>query len=327
VLCRSCGPLGYPSPAQHTSRPQRHRACLPRTQGLWRASVRFAYVYGALRDEPNLAALSTSGGASRLWSQSMLQKIVDVFEHTWSALVAEAEANPPPLSDARVEPGVASRCRSAGVAKALPAKMASIIEPSSSEDSLPTLSSAEIIDAAEKAESQASRQLRKKARDDVRTLKPPATCKPTAADGGGQRSAVTMASLSAPMIAAVEPLMQELLLDGGLPDADEPLKLGGACYEPLPPACRSVAAVSAFVEAAVHAFVTNDLYSATRQLLGGAKVLAPLSPHAHTPDAPLPTLIWPLAPCDAISPQTNTFPRRQSYLCTLPLPCRVPLDW
>ena len=57
---------------------------LLRTAGMWHASVRYGYVYGALASEGNLVA-----GAS-LWPVETLASVTTAFESTWSAIVAEA---------------------------------------------------------------------------------------------------------------------------------------------------------------------------------------------------------------------------------------------
>jgi hypothetical protein len=59
---------------------------LLRTQGLWKASVRFGYLFGGLASAGNLADLAGRGG---MWNAEAMQAVTSFFEAEWRSLVAE----------------------------------------------------------------------------------------------------------------------------------------------------------------------------------------------------------------------------------------------
>eukprot|EP00316_Scyphosphaera_apsteinii_P022917 CAMPEP_0119334028 /NCGR_PEP_ID=MMETSP1333-20130426/86522_1 /TAXON_ID=418940 /ORGANISM="Scyphosphaera apsteinii, Strain RCC1455" /LENGTH=1168 /DNA_ID=CAMNT_0007344241 /DNA_START=113 /DNA_END=3619 /DNA_ORIENTATION=+ len=59
---------------------------LLRTAGMWHASVRYGYVYGALACAGNLAVAT-----ELLWPAETLERVTAEFEKAWSALVVEAD--------------------------------------------------------------------------------------------------------------------------------------------------------------------------------------------------------------------------------------------
>ena len=63
---------------------------LLRTCGIWRASVRYGYAFGALAESGNLC--DHGNPASRLWTRAELDRVVTIFSDEWSRLVADASA-------------------------------------------------------------------------------------------------------------------------------------------------------------------------------------------------------------------------------------------
>lgn len=61
---------------------------LLRTCGIWRASVRYGYAFGALAESGNLC--DHGNPASRLWTRAELDRVVTIFSDAWSRLVADA---------------------------------------------------------------------------------------------------------------------------------------------------------------------------------------------------------------------------------------------
>ena len=59
---------------------------LLRTKGLWKASVRYGYVYGALRDSDNLGALC-KGPPTRMWTDARMVEVAAHFEEQWGAML------------------------------------------------------------------------------------------------------------------------------------------------------------------------------------------------------------------------------------------------
>ena len=60
---------------------------LHRTKGLWKASVRYGYAYGGLRDAGDLAARSKGGATEGLWTKARMDAVAAVFEEQWALLL------------------------------------------------------------------------------------------------------------------------------------------------------------------------------------------------------------------------------------------------
>ena len=233
---------------------------LLRTQGLWAASARYAYVYSWLRQAGDLREMCSAGGVC-MWGHKQLLEVASIFERSWTAVVANRAAETTLGGETRSETSSQRLQKFEELqGPARPARLAQVTESSATDDGADLLSNlAELGKVSLPDASDSPSQTRNptaRPDPDPRDWKEKRGSK-TRYGSSSRHNSPTMASLRAAMIEAVELPLRTLLLSSGVWSA------GGSQ--------RSSSDVLAFAAVAVEAFLHNDLYVATRLLLASAK--------------------------------------------------------
>lgn len=290
---------------------------LLRTRGLWLASVRYGYVYGGMRGAGNIVTICEGAG---LWSKAAMVKVAAEFERAWSAVVKEAaakraeegnaEQRAPPAAQQATELSMPAQSHASQPGlrsgRLTPLELSVPSPHSTCDESVHGKSGGactasmgrSIRFAAVHADARAqqpgrstspigSARLDGSIGDAPPAREPSPRTTPDEALGGAPSSRarglhslhvddppVVMTSLRDTMIARITPIMQQMLIT--------------TPYQ-LPPTISGTSeeSINNLVIAAVDAFLKQDLYTATRQLLGNAKVRPhPPPPYPHLPSAP-----------------------------------------